>query len=182
MYYVGRYFEEAKEYKTLDGAKKAAKKKGLNVYDEYAVQIYPELVEGPEEKEAVEEVETAADPEEKDTEKEGLNVYDEYAVQIYPELVEGPEEKEAAEEVETAADPEEKDTTKEISGKIRRVFAGKLRLRREPSFDPTAVCGVTKFTEKKVVKKITTKDGVLYQTTDGYYISGRPGDTEFIPE
>lgn len=45
MYYTGHDFESAKEYKTLDGAKKAADKNGMNVYDEDAVQIYPEHVE-----------------------------------------------------------------------------------------------------------------------------------------
>ena len=70
----------------------------------------------------------------------------------------------------------------DVKGTIRRVFDGKLRLRREPSFDDSAICGVTAFDTKKAVKKFTTPDGVLYQTADGYFVSGRPGDVEFIPE
>ena len=70
----------------------------------------------------------------------------------------------------------------DVKGTIRRVFDGKLRLRREPSFDDSAICGVTAFDVKKAVKKFTTPDGVLYQTADGYFVSGRPGDVEFIPE
>lgn len=131
MYYAGTDFESAKEYKTLEGAKKAADKNGLNVYDEDAVQIYPEPV---------------ADPEE-DQQQEQAEVKEE-----------------------------------DVKGTIRRVFDGKLRLRREPSFDDSAICGVTAFDVKKAVKKFTTPDGVLYQTADGYFVSGRPGDVEFIPE
>ena len=131
MYYAGTDFESAKEYKTLEGAKKAADKNGLNVYDEDAAQIYPEPV---------------ADPEE-DQQQEQAKVKEE-----------------------------------DMKGTIRRVFDGKLRLRREPSFDDSAICGVTAFDVKKAVKKFTTPDGVLYQTADGYFVSGRPGDVEFIPE
>lgn len=131
MDYAGTDFESAKEYKTLEGAKKAADKNGLNVYDEDATQIYPEPV---------------ADPEE-DQQQEQAEVKEE-----------------------------------DVKGTIRRVFDGKLRLRREPSFDDGAICGVTAFDVKKAVKKFTTPDGVLYQTADGYFVSGKPGDVEFVPE
>ena len=143
MYYAGTDFESAKEYKTLEGAKKAADKNGLNVYDEDAVQIYPEPVADPEEDQQQEEQAAAAD-----------------------------------EAVQEQAEVKEED----VKGTIRRVFDGKLRLRREPSFDDSAICGVTAFDVKKAVKKFTTPDGVLYQTADGYFVSGRPGDVEFIPE
>ena len=145
MYYAGIDFESAKEYKTLEGAKKAADKNGLNVYNEDAAQIYPEPVADPEEDQQQEEQAAAVD--------------------------------EAAQEQEQAETKEE-----DVKGTIRRVFDGKLRLRREPSFDDSAICGVTAFDVKKAVKKFTTPDGVLYQTADGYFVSGRPGDVEFIPE
>lgn len=70
----------------------------------------------------------------------------------------------------------------EVHGTIRRVFDGRLRLRRRPSFEDDAICGVTMFDEKKVEKKAKIGDGVLYKTTDGYWISGDPEHTEFIPE
>lgn len=143
MYYAGTDFESAKEYKTLEGAKKAADKNGLNVYDEDAAQIYPEPVADPEEDQQQEEQAAAVD-----------------------------------EAVQEQAETKEED----VKGTIRRVFNGKLRLRREPSFDDSAICGVTAFDVKKAVKKFTTPDGVLYQTADGYFVSGRPGDVEFIPE
>lgn len=151
MYYAGKDFESAKEYKTLEGAKKAADKNGLNVYDEDAAQIYPEPVADPEEDQQQEEQAAAAD--------------------------EAVQEQEGDQQQEQAEVKEE-----DVKGMIRRVFDGKLRLRREPSFDDSAICGVTAFDAKKAVKKFTTPDGVLYQTADGYFVSGRPGDVEFIPE
>ena len=42
--------------------------------------------------------------------------------------------------------------------------------------------GVTMFDEKNVEKKAKIGDRVLYKTTDGYWISGDPEHTEFIPE
>jgi hypothetical protein len=41
---------------------------------------------------------------------------------------------------------------------------------------------VTMFDEKNVEKKAKIGDRVLYKTTDGYWISGDPEHTEFIPE
>ena len=70
----------------------------------------------------------------------------------------------------------------EVHGTIRRVFDGRLRLRRRPSFEDDAICGVTMFDEKNVEKKAKIGDRVLYKTTDGYWISGDPEHTEFIPE
>ena len=159
MYYAGKDFESAKEYKTLEGAKKAADKNGLNVYDEDAAQIYPEPVADPEEDQQQEEQAAAAD--EAVQEQEG----------------DQQQEQESDQQQEQAKVKEE-----DVKGTIRRVFDGKLRLRREPSFDDSAICGVTAFDVKKAVKKFTTPDGVLYQTADGYFVSGRPGDVEFIPE
>lgn len=72
--------------------------------------------------------------------------------------------------------------TKNMQNYIRRVFEGRLRLRRRPSFEDDAICGVTMFDEKKVEKKAKIGDRVLYKTTDGYWISGDPEHTEFIPE
>ena len=47
MFYMGEVFDKEtnKEYKTLDGAKKAAEKAGLSVYDEEGVKVYPLKVE-----------------------------------------------------------------------------------------------------------------------------------------
>ena len=84
-----------------------------------------------------------------------------------------------AEDVEAAAAATRRE---EVHGTIRRVFDGRLRLRRRPSFEDDAICGVTMFDEKNVEKKAKIGDRVLYKTTDGYWISGDPEHTEFIPE
>lgn len=149
MFYAGNDFESAKEYKTFEGAKKAADKNGYIVYDEDMNQIYPEAAAADPEEETA--TEAAADPEET---------------------------------TETSADPEETAEPKEeaVHGKIRRVFNGKLRLRRVPSYDKSTICGVTSFITKEVTKKVTTPEGVLYQTIDGYFVSGDPKNVEFIAE
>ena len=85
-----------------------------------------------------------------------------------------------AEDVEAAAAATRSE--EEVHGTIRRVFDGRLRLRRRPSFEDDAICGVTMFNEKNVEKKAKIGDRVLYKTTDGYWISGDPEHTEFIPE
>ena len=85
-----------------------------------------------------------------------------------------------AEDVEAAAAATRSE--EEVHGTIRRVFDGRLRLRRRPSFEDDAICGVTMFDEKNVEKKAKNGDRVLYKTTDGYWISGDPEHTEFIPE
>ncbi|UWG09248.1 MAG: hypothetical protein [Bacteriophage sp.] len=85
-----------------------------------------------------------------------------------------------AEDVEAAAAATRSE--EEVHGTIRRVFDGRLRLRRRPSFEDDAICGVTMFDEKNVEKKAKIGDRVLYKTTDGYWISGDPEHTEFIPE
>ena len=85
-----------------------------------------------------------------------------------------------AEDVEAAAAATRSE--EEVHGTIRRVFDGRLRLRRRPSFEDDAICGVTMFDEKNVEKKAKIGDRILYKTTDGYWISGDPEHTEFIPE
>ena len=166
MYYTGHDFESAKEYKTLDGAKKAADKNGMNVYDEDAVQIYPEPVEGSEGEQ--QEEETAAVGETAQEQEGG-------------QQQEAPGEKPAGEQEVQEQEP---DGIKEesVTGVIRRVFDGKLRLHRAPSFSSDTVCGVTKFDERRVTQKATTPEGVMYKTASGYYVSGRPEHVEFIAD
>lgn len=212
MFYMGEAFdkENNKQYKTLDGAKKAAEKTGLSVYDEEGVKVYPlkvtltdDVPDGALEEnadgsvntynEAGEKVGTATPEEVKQAEE-----------QITPEDVERAAaaakaedaEKEAeqkAAEAEQEDEKAEQDAQKteqegaepdevEVHGVIRRVFPGKLRLRRSPSFEDRAVCGVTMFTEKAVTQKIKVGERTMYKTTDGYFISGDPAHVKFIPD
>ena len=166
MYYTGHDFESAKEYKTLDGAKKAADKNGMNVYDEDAVQIYPEPAEGSE-----------GEQQEKETAAVGETAQEQEGNQQQEAPGEKPAEEQEVQEQEPAGIKEES-----VTGVIRRVFDGKLRLHRAPSFSSDTVCGVTKFDERRVTQKATTPEGVMYKTASGYYVSGRPEHVEFIAD
>lgn len=166
MYYTGHDFESAKEYKTLDGAKKAADKNGMNVYDEDAVQIYPEPVEGSE-----------GEQQEEETAAAGETAQEQEGGQQQEAPGEKPAEGQEVQEQEPAGIKEES-----VTGVIRRVFDGKLRLHRAPSFSSDTVCGVTKFDERRVTQKATTPEGVMYKTASGYYVSGRPEHVEFIAD
>ena len=160
MFYIGNTFDKKanKGYKTIQNAKKEAEKNGLSVWDEEGVKLYPLKVE------VTDDVPDDAALEEKPD--GSVNAYDENGEKVGE--VPAEEVKEIIEE--------------EVHGTIRRVFDGRLRLRRRPSFEDDAICGVTMFDEKNVEKKAKIGDRVLYKTTDGYWISGDPEHTEFIPE
>lgn len=119
----------------------------------------------------------------KEAEKNGLSVWDEEGVKLYQlkvEVTDDVMDEITAEDIEAAAEAARSE--EEVHGTIRRVFDGRLRLRRRPSLEDDAICGVTMFDEKNVEKKAKIGDRVLYKTTDGYWISGDPEHTEFIPE
>lgn len=177
MFYVGNSFDKEtnKEYKTIQNAKKTAEKDNLPVWDEEGVKLYPLKVEltddVPDDEALKENPDGSVNAYDENGEKVG-EVPAEEVKEMMDEITEEDIEKAAA-----AARSEE-----EVHGTIRRVFDGRLRLRRRPSFEDDAICGVTMFDEKKVEKKATIGDRVLYKTTDGYWISGKPEHTEFIPE
>lgn len=155
--------------------KKAAEKDGLSVWDEEGVKLYPLKVE------VTDDVPDDAALEEKPD--GSANAYDETGEkvgEVSAEEVKEIMDEITAEDVEAAAAAARSE--EEVHGTIRRVFEGRLRLRRRPSFEDDAICGVTMFDEKKVEKKAKIGDRVLYKTTDGYWISGDPEHTEFIPE
>ena len=177
MFYVGNTFDEKanKGYKTIQNAKKAAEKDGLSVWDEEGVKLYQLKVE------VTDDVPDDAALEEKPD--GSVNAYDETGEkvgEVSAEEVKEIMDEITAEDVEAAAAAARSE--EEVHGTIRRVFEGRLRLRRRPSFEDDAICGVTMFDEKKVEKKAKIGDRVLYKTTDGYWISGDPEHTEFIPE
>lgn len=184
MFYMGDVFDKEtnKEYKTLDGAKKAAEKAGLSVYDEEGVKVYPLKVE------LTDDVPDGALEENADG---SVNVYNKAGEKVgtaTPEEVKAAEEQITPEDIEqeaaaAKADQEDKEPDEvEVHGTIRRVFPGKLRLRRAPSFEDSAICGVTMFTEKAVTKKIKVGEKTMYKTLDGYFVSGDPAHVKFIPD
>lgn len=195
MFYMGEAFdrENNKQYNTLDGAKKAAEKAGLSVYDEEGVKVYPlkvqladDVPDGALEKNADGSVNTYNEA----GEKVGTMKPEEAAAaegQITTKDVEQAEAAAKAEQEQEKADqdPEKTDPEPdevEVRGVIRRVFPGKLRLRRAPSLEDSAICGVTMFTEKVVTKKVKVGGQVMYKTLDGYFISGDPAHVKFIPD
>lgn len=175
-YYVGVEFDvkKNKEYKTLQGAQTAADKADAKVYDEEGVQVYPLNVE------LVDEVPDGALDQNPDG---AVNTYDKAgnkvgtATQEEVKKAEQMLEEEDVEKAEAAARTEE-----EVHGKIKRVFPGKLRYRRKPSFEQDAVCGATMFDEVEVSKKAVVGGRTLYKTALGYWVSGEPEHTVFIPE
>lgn len=206
MFYVGNEFnkEENKPYKTIDGAKKAADKAGAFVFDEEGVKVHPIKAQ------LTDEVPDGALEVNEDGSVNTYNEDGEKVGTATPEEVQAAMDQITEEDIQQAAAAAKADDSEddqaamdqnaedgvqqataaktgdpkvmEVHGKIRRVFDGKLRLRRKPSFDDDAVCGVTMFTEKTAVKKFTTDRGVLYETSDGYFVSGDPKHVKFIPD
>lgn len=188
MWYMGEEFDTKKNkaYKTLDGGLKAAEKNGLNLYDENG-----QLVSAPEAR-LTDDVPDGALQENPDG---SVNAYDEngnvvgtVSAEEVAALQESagtafeapgdnstPDAEKAQERAHSDAQTEET-----VHGKIRRVFNGKLRLRRSPSWSASAACGVTMFEEKAVTQRVMVDGAPMYRTTDGYYVSGKPEHVKFI--
>lgn len=187
MFYMGKEFDTKtnKEYRTIKGAKEAAEKAGLNVFDEvgqlvasYVVKLTDDVPEGALEEnvdgsmntynEAGEKVGTA-------TQAEAKAAMDRITKEEVQKAAQEPPKEEGAENLPP-------DSVEAVNGKIQRVFEGKLRIRRAPSDDPAETCGVSLFDKKRVTEKHTVAGKVWYKTLDGYYISGDPKHTMFIPD
>lgn len=69
-----------------------------------------------------------------------------------------------------------------ITGKIRRVFDGSIRIRKSNSWSNDAVKGAAAFTEKAVTHLMEVDGKPMYKTLDGYFISGDPKLVEYIEE
>ena len=189
MFYIGESFDKEtnKQYKTLDGAKKAAEKAGLSVCDEEGVKVYPlkaQLTDNVPDGALEENADGSVDTYNEAGEKVGTATQEEVKKaeeQILPQDVEQAAAEAKAEDIEAEQEGAESDEV-EVHGVIRRVFPGKLRLRRAPSFEERTVCGVTMFTEKVVTQKIKVGERTMYKTLDGYFVSGDPAHVKFIPD
>lgn len=69
-----------------------------------------------------------------------------------------------------------------IKGKIRRIFNGSIRVRKEPSWENDVVKGATTFYEKTVTHVMEIDGKTMYMTLDGYFISGDSKLVEYIEE
>lgn len=207
LYYLGETFdkEKNKTYKTLEGGKKAAGQKGLNLYDEDGKMVHVHEVKKPE----VDAQKLAEEPEgesggriaqetekgqegasdeatgasEEDWKVEGVTLTDDV-----PEDALTPNEDgsvnvydESGQKVEEQAGEQMPDVT-EVRGKVRRIFNGLLRIRKRPSWDESAGIGVTKFVEKDVVALHLVDGKPMYETLDGYFITADENLVKFIAE
>lgn len=114
-------------------------------------------------------------------EKESAKVFDEDGAVIadYTTTEGQPPEDNAPEDTTTEGQPPE---VEGASGTVRRIFPGVLRVRNRPSWDASAVAGVTNFTEKRVVERLTVDDKPMFRLSDGLYITGDPKLVEFIAD
>ena len=69
-----------------------------------------------------------------------------------------------------------------ISGKIRRVFDGSIRIRKAPSWSNDAVRGAATFAEKTVTHLMMVDGKPMYKTLDGYFVSGDPELVEYMED
>lgn len=178
-YYMGEKFDKEtnKEYKKLDAAKKAAEKLKQAVFDEDGKMIddhrktEAETTERPESAILTDDVPEGA-LEEADGKIKTYDAAGKEAGEITVEAV-----KEVMKKMDDMVDGME---AVRISGKIRRVFDGAIRMRRLPSWDVGAVAGATTFTEKTVTHLLQVEGKPMYRTIDGYYISGNPELVEYM--
>ena len=158
LYYLGKIGdqfkkEECKEYKTKDGALKAAlKKEDLCVWDEDGnlIREAPEQQETPEQQEATEQQETT-------------------------------EQQEATEQLEEqTVEAEQKDKIIVPQGKmeVTVVCDGTLNIRRTPEWGNKNICGRAVRGQKYRVKEIHLVDGKkMVRTVGDLYLSG---DSKFV--
>lgn len=102
-----------------------------------------------------------------------VNVFDKNGQKV------GTISKEEVEDLEKKAGEQLPDVVP-VQGKIRRIFDGLLRVRKCPSWDKSACIGVTKFAEKDVVALHMVDEKPMYETLDGYFITGDETLVKFI--
>lgn len=211
MFYIGITFEEAKEgkgYKTESGAKAAAEKKQVRVFDAdgNAVADYTsvEAPDGPQEAPdtqngrdtatAPEDADAAPDAPQGEQEAESVTVTmtddapdgaldndPDGSVKVYDN--DGKEVgKISAEDMNKLMERATDGNMVNVAGKIRRVFKGLLRIRNRPSWDESAIAGVTNFEEKKVVGLLNVNGKPMFKTYDGYFVTGDPALVEYAAE
>lgn len=167
MYFLGREFnkDECKEYKTVDGAKKAWMKlvqegsTELCVWDEEGKLIMGMTVDVPKE-----ESQTNQD------EREDTSDFEENKTGPITEEEEG----------DTHGGDEGKENQDEeiVNMKATVICDGTLNLRRSPQWGNLNICGRASRGQSYYIKEIIVVDGKkMLKTIDGIYISG---DSKFV--
>lgn len=179
-YYIGKTFEEkGKTYKKLDAAERAAEKQKAAVFNENGevVKDYREAAEKQTEPSQATLTDNVPDGALEADEAENIPTYDADGNQIGTAA---PEEVQAA--VDACTEMIDGVECVRISGKIRRVFKGSIRVRNKPSWNNDTVMGATTFTEKAVTHLMQIDGMPMYRTLDGYFISGDPELVEYVEE
>lgn len=196
-YFMGDSFnkEQCKPYKKLDAAERAAAKQKAAVFNEDGeiIKDFRGVIETPSERaqEGTQKQTEMSDTDQEqpvatmtdkvpegalDTDKAGnVPTYNEEGQKIGTET---PEQIAAAEE--TVTDNIDGVPAVRIRGKIRRVFNGSIRIRKNPSWGNDSVRGATAFNEKVVTHVMEVDGKPMYKTLDGYFISGDPKLVEYI--
>lgn len=209
MWYIGKEFDvkKNKTYKTLEGGIKAAKKQNLNLYDKEGQSVYQGVPEQPQEKQKEEgtdisTLETENGQEGVENDAAGVSEDDAPAVEMTDDVMEGAldtmpdgsvktydedgnQAGEASAEKVAAAIEKQWDEfdgvqALRIRGRIRRVFAGNLRIRNCPSWQPSAVRGISAFEEKEVTHLLEVDGKQMYRTVEGYFITGDEKLVEYV--
>lgn len=208
-YFMGETFNKGKNkpYKKLDAAEKAAEKQKAAVFDESGAVVKDfrekeeKTAEQPQtatdtiqEQQATnsadqtdQEKKTDAETDQEDQEQQQATMTDTVPEGALDTDADGnqvgtatPEEIAKAEEMIT--DTIDGVPAVRITGKIRRVFNGSIRIRNAPSWDNETVRGAAAFTEKEVTHVMEVDGQPMYKTLDGYFISGDPKLVEYIEE
>ena len=194
LYYLGKIGdqfkkEECKEYKTKDGALKAAlKKEDSCVWDEDGnlIREAPEQQETPEQQEATEQQETpeqqeATEQQEAPEQQEATEQQEAPEQQKATEQQEALEQQEATEQLEEqTVEAEQKDKIIVPQGKmeVTVVCDGTLNIRRTPEWGNKNICGRAVRGQKYRVKEIHMVDGKkMVRTVGDLYLSG---DSKFV--
>ncbi len=192
MWYMGKEFDvkKNKSYKTIEGGLKAANNQNQNLYDEEGKivhQVMAETAQGQTEIDiSVHEAENEQERAENYT-TEGLES-DVSTVETTDDMywstkacdIERNSVGEAADVMTEQWDEFDGVQALRISGKIRRVFDGNLRIRNNPSWQPSVVRGISNFKEKEVTHLLEVDGKKMYRTVEGYFISADEKHVEYV--
>lgn len=195
MWYMGKAFDvkKNKAYKTMEGGLKAAKSLNLNLYDEEGKIVHQVMAEMEQEQPEIVEADISA--REVENEQEGAENYaaresesDAPAIETTDDMhgsvkacdIERNSAGEAADVMTGQWDEFDGVQALRINGKIRRVFNGKLRIRNRPSWQPSAVRGISNFKEKEVTHLLEVDGKKMYRTMEGYFISADEKHVEYV--
>lgn len=160
MYYVGKTFskKENVQYKTEKGARAAAEKKNLNIYDAGGNLIYtatPQNAQKQQEDTKTDKLTGGAEKQQESTKNERTDTSEE------------------REELEGL-------TAIPLGGTVKRICSAKLRIRSKPSWSPDVVTEVSDFDTKEITHLVYADGKPMYRTAEGTYISAHPDLVEYM--